>query len=827
MLFESVGDFSGTRCKHPLAAGLVLLPLGLLFPRDAGRVAREPTRQAERDKPLTGFPAGAERGVLGQMAPMVRDIRQADAVVHQDQNGGTNQSLRVLAGVWGGGFAAVWQDQRDARLGLYLLRLDGQGQPLEPEFSVNQPTAGRGLDTGVAIAPDGSGAVAWTSPQPATPPIAWVRFFDAQGRFRGPDKAMGAIHHRANARGRQRRAGASQVSVIRRRDGGYAIGWTEDGNVKMLEADASGAWRDQPGVVNPEATKVEPGVRLGVEKSGALLCAWSGGEAYSAVSLGQAPDPDQRLPKGSERSCGEGRLEKIEGDPAGGFWGLFETVPGTFALRHLSPAGEVDPEVDRLVQEGLSGADIAVWRGGVAFLAERASGALELALLDAGGRRTEESPTAVNSPEARAIGNAKVASNGARLYVAWTDARNRDRDVYARIVDPSAPPEKRLGPERRLNTDSASSGQTKAAIGGSTSGAVIAWQDDRELQPRVYARRVSWPGGFSGDEFQLPLAASGAEAPVPASPRFAPAVSVHPDGRFLIAWSEGSGQEIKLCAQAFGKDGRPMAEPTRIGVLERAPPIAVAVLPEDSGYFVVWDDESAQSLLAARLSPEGALASAPRTIVQAKEGLGEPAVAVMVDGRVLAAWSQKYAKDGWRVRARHFDYDGKPDGAEIGFDRTVRGQDWDPSIAPADRGGFAMSWCSGARDDPGKDVVARVFDAKGRPAGTLLPISPTSNEQDYPNLLRLADGSWVVAWEDDISAHDHAYLRRIDRNGRDLGPIVRVNELETAVIEDRQAPFVAPLADGIAVIWGDRRRSKGWDVFTKLLGPRFDAVSGN
>jgi hypothetical protein len=158
----------------------------------------------------------------------------------------------------------------------------------------------------------------------------------------------------------------------------------------------------------------------------------------------------------------------------------------------------------------------------------------------------------------------------------------------------------------------------------------------------------------------------------------------------------------------------------------------------------------------------------------------------------------------------------------MGFDRTMRGQDWDPTFAAASGGGFLMAWCSGAPSDPGKDVVARLFDAKGQPAGPLLPISPLANEQDHGHVIRLADGTWAVAWEDDISMHDQTYLRRIQKNGRELGPTVLINELETQSVPDRQAPVVAPLSDGIAALWNDRRRSKGWDVYLKLLGPRFD-----
>jgi hypothetical protein len=120
--------------------------------------------------------------------------------------------------------------------------------------------------------------------------------------------------------------------------------------------------------------------------------------------------------------------------------------------------------------------------------------------------------------------------------------------------------------------------------------------------------------------------------------------------------------------------------------------------------------------------------------------------------------------------------------------------------------------------------VARFFDGEGRPSGPLLWISPTVNEQDYSDIVRLSDGTWAVAWEDDISGYDHTYVRRILKDQRHLGPVVRINELATVSIPDRVAPHVAALADGLLCAFGDRARSLGFDVRVRIVGPKFDQV---
>ena len=760
------------------------------------------------------------------MSPAATDVRLADAVVHQDTRGGTNQALRALCGSDGGGFAAVWQDQRDGMLGLYLRRIDAAGEPLEPEQPIDEPHVGRGLDPTVALAPDGSGAVAWTAPRPWLPPVAYLRCFDAKGRFLAPNRALSSIAPSEEPGAKPRRGGATKVCAVRRREGNYSVAWTEDGRVKLLETDATGTPSGPPAVLNvpsagSRAPRAAPGVRLCVERSGGLLCAWKSGDRSLCKLLARGRAESLRA---DARSCGDGVLEKVEPDPHGGFWALVALDAG-FELRHLSPSGEPDRPPVRPFGDAVTGADLAAWRGGLALLGARSTGALEVSWFGFDGRRLEEVPTAVTSSSARSPKDARIASNGAKILVAWTDSRNGDPDVYGRILDPQAAAEVRAGPERRLNSDTVSADQTDPAVAAAGSRAVVAWQDKRDLQPRIYARRVTWPGGFAGDEFQVPASLEGSNVDVPPAARTHAAVSMRAEGDFAVFWIELAEGRASLRAQVFRPDARPATGAILLREVGRAPTrVAAAALPGDRGHLVAWDDLAEPSIWVMRLAPDGR-ADEPRKIAAGSKGALQGASISLLEGeRAIVGWSANPGDPGWVVRARILDLDGAPQGVEMGFDRTLRGQDWDPTFAAAPGGGFLMAWCSGAPSDPGKDVVARLFDARGQPAGPLLPISPLPNEQDHGHVIRLADGTWAVAWEDDISGHDQTYLRRILKNGRELGPTVRINELETSSVPDRQAPVAAALSDGIVALWSDRRRSKGWDVYCKLLGPRFDDV---
>src|SRR5688572_18355144 len=103
-----------------------------------------------------------EMGEFGKVAPQVGDVRMRDALVHQDTRGGNLQALQALAGAENG-FAAVWRDHRDGMMGLYLRRLGPDGAGRAAEKPVHSAHSGRRRDPAVALARDGSGAVAWTS----------------------------------------------------------------------------------------------------------------------------------------------------------------------------------------------------------------------------------------------------------------------------------------------------------------------------------------------------------------------------------------------------------------------------------------------------------------------------------------------------------------------------------------------------------------------------------------------------------------------------------------------------------------------------------------
>lgn len=799
-------------------------------------------------------------------------MRTRESVVPQDRTGGANQTLRDLAGAEGGGFAVVWQDQRDGLLGVEVRRLDACGEPLEPEHPVHDCTSGRSLDPVVAVARDGSGTVAWISARSYLAPRVWLRSFDAQGRFVAPARPVEVA--RAAEKGAAR-GGASRPAIVRRRDGGYAIAWVEPAGIRMLEVDASGNWSDRPGTVSMTGSP-PVAVGLGAAPRGGVLCAFDGGDAgdrWLATVVGKGAPPALAGP-GSTRACGAGSLERLESDLADGFWAWFRTSDGP-ELRHLSSTGEPDrPPIRLAVSTEPPGSgsssptgehltDFAVWRGGIAVLETHEGGPLLLHTFDGAGKRLAADPIRATSPDARPIGDGRIASNGSLIYVAWTDRRNGDPDVYGRSFDPGAnaettttatPADHGLGPETRLNSDEASSDQIRPALAAAGARVLVVWQDHRDVRAQVFARRRTIPDLLASadskestdePEFQIPVRRAAPDDPARVGraasgdpPRTHPAVAMVESGTALVAWTEGGPDEPDIRAQVLPQPGSPPRADVLVQSIRREPSrIAVAPLPDRRGFLLVFDAAAEGEIRSTRIGMTGEIASPPESIGGgAGDLLSDPAVAVLDDGRAIVCWSRRAnGKAGvqdltWSLRGRFLGADGAPEGKEIEFEPSTGGMDWEPALAPGPEGGFLLAWTAGTREAAvrgreWRDVVARAFDRSARPLAPLLPISPEDGEQDHPEIVRLADGSFAVAWEDDISGHDEAHLRRILKSGADLGPIVRMDSPSRGCALDHESPHIAPARSGLAALWSSSERSKGWDVVFESFGPRFDALS--
>jgi hypothetical protein len=126
-------------------------------------------------------------------------------------------------------------------------------------------------------------------------------------------------------------------------------------------------------------------------------------------------------------------------------------------------------------------------------------------------------------------------------------------------------------------------------------------------------------------------------------------------------------------------------------------------------------------------------------------------VAVLRDGTIVVAWTN-YSANAGDIAYRQFDARGT---ATTLLDRTANaataGIQEDAEVTALTGGGFALAWTDNALvGNP--DVRARAFNAAGSATTGDIAVAVATGNQRQPDIVGVANGGFVVAWEEANSA---------------------------------------------------------------------------
>lgn len=771
---------------------------------------------------------GIERGNWKERAPETQDRLLPAQPVHQDTTGSCDQLLLALDGSAEGGFGAVWMDTRQGSLGLYLGMVGADGavkgeeQPLYPSGGT-----ARQLQPDLAFTDEMNGMLCWRSGAGAALPIQVRRFRGGPG-FRDEPLEFGAPAEAADVdprspvntgdRGGRSERGA-EPRVAKLANGESFVAWTQGGAALAQHFDGEGKPLGEVLKLDPDGPKPTGSVRVASNGEGHAFVIWPTAKG-SRIWIGA---PKSRAVRAD---LGEDAVLDVAADPQGGWWLLLQPQSGEALLRHLGTRGARDRD-DQKLAGGLhskrnplgawNALDLCVWKHGVAIAATSGRGETPISVLFLGthgvGDGREWYPLA--KPGAMAAQVASEGPNGDRLLVAWTDARNGDRDIFYSVMQPL---EKGGLPEPqealRWNTDIASAGQSHPALASNGKQALLAWRDERSGSTRIWLRGVAVSADGESCDFAGPERAADVGERSPKGEE-EPALAMLSDGRALLTWRRVG--EPTLHARPVDAVGKPRGEIRALGDFKHD----VVIQAQEEGFLLLARAPDG-SLFVQALDADGA-PRGNRVVVSGKstKNVENAKLARLDDGRWLVLWDEPVGK-AHKLVGRMLSPRLKPVGAELSFDFSGRDGDLQPAAAPGPKNGFVMSWT--AFDSRGRDVAARPFDSDGKPTDRPLGISPTYSEQDTSLILRLANGEWVVVWEDDISLWDQIHARRISKDLKEMGPTVTLNDMEMSFTMGCTGPVAAVLGDGLIVAFVDRGRGLGPDVFVTVVGSAFDEL---
>ena len=206
----------------------------------------------------------------------------------------------------------------------------------------------------------------------------------------------------------------------------------------------------------------------------------------------------------------------------------------------------------------------------------------------------------------------------------------------------------------------------------------------------------------------------------------------------------------------------------------------------------------------------------------------EPAIAVLSDGRFVAAWTDYYeaATNGnvADIRAQLFNADGSKSGAEIGVSASGLRLN-SPVLGALADGGFVAAWVGS--DGTAEGIRAQLFNADGTKSGGEFQVnSTTANSQTDPAITQLANGNFVMAWSDFSATGGDQSLTAVRAqvfhpDGTRAGNEFLIN---TTTVDFQLAPAITGLANGSFVAaWSDTSQTEGDTEQSAVRGQVFNA----
>jgi len=186
--------------------------------------------------------------------------------------------------------------------------------------------------------------------------------------------------------------------------------------------------------------------------------------------------------------------------------------------------------------------------------------------------------------------------------------------------------------------------------------------------------------------------------------------------------------------------------------------------------------------------------------------MGRLLLTALNDGGYVVMYSS-LGRDGssMSVHAQRMNADGSTRGAEVQVNDTTSGFQSFGNLTNLADGGYAVVWRSQNVDGSSYATMLKIYDANGVQAASEQRINTTTaDNQGYPAIAQLRDGTLVVVWESDEQDGDArgVYARHLSSDGTPLSGEIYVSS-SNAVGEQFAADVVALTSGGFVVAWAD------------------------
>ena len=356
--------------------------------------------------------------------------------------------------------------------------------------------------------------------------------------------------------------------------------------------------------------------------------------------------------------------------------------------------------------------------------------------------------------------------------VTWTSQAQDDssgsyaKGVYGQRYDASG---STVGSEFLINTTVVNQQGYPAITSFSDGGFTVIWESyGQESQSGIFGQRYDASASTVGSEFHVNTYTSSYQSVAD--------ITSLSDGSFVVTWQSyhQDGDEYGIYGQKYDSSGNVSGSEFQIststsGRQEQAQVTALL----DGGFVVAWQDDSGLDgsdlgIFGQRYDKYGnTVASEFQINTHTSDGQEQVHVEGLKDGGFVASWGSYY-QDGSQsgVYAQRYSASGETLGSEFRVNTYTNSYQLAPSISSLSDGGFIASWQSNGQDGTTASIYGQRYDPSGNAIGSEFKINTyASGAQGSPEVSVLADGSFVVVWQDETGqdgSSTGAYGQRFD-----------------------------------------------------------------
>lgn len=366
--------------------------------------------------------------------------------------------------------------------------------------------------------------------------------------------------------------------------------------------------------------------------------------------------------------------------------------------------------------------------------------------------------------------------------IAWTDDRagGYTRNIYAQRISPLGLSLWTQNGVPVCMLQGSARGEPEIIDDG-VGGAIVAWEDNRNIYWDIYAQRIDSTGVIRWAQNGVPISTAPYD-------QWRPRMVADGAGGAIIAWKDArtSPSNYRLYAQRVDHSGS--IRWTADGVLVSASDIIegtstyrhYGIAPDSSGgAFLAWSNGD---IFIQRINALGSLLWSPNgiPICVLPSQQWSPAVTCQNGSDVIISWRDEYRTGLYAQRVSGSGVvQWIPNGVRLGGGMTHE----EPVIASDDIGGAIVTWSQYTIPGPSNaDIFAQRIDQFGNLqwGADGVDISPVAGDQFRPAVVTDATVSAIVSWRD-------------NRDGIDLDIYAHYVSLLTEVSEKVAPPFVSAL----------------------------------